>query len=39
MLYRRPWETTPHGGDIVLESSTAAWTALAHRVNTAPGPL
>ncbi|MFJ6841320.1 asparagine synthase-related protein [Streptomyces griseoluteus] len=46
---------TGHGGDVVLESSTAAWTALvqdgqvrrakqavtalARRVNTAPGPL
>ncbi|TGN73910.1 asparagine synthetase B family protein [Streptomyces bauhiniae] len=46
---------TGHGGDVVLESSTAAWTALAQdgqtrraraavtalarRVNTAPGPL
>ncbi|MGW5331429.1 asparagine synthase-related protein [Streptomyces bauhiniae] len=46
---------TGHGGDVVLESSTAAWTALvqegqtrrakaavtalARRINTAPGPL
>jgi asparagine synthase (glutamine-hydrolysing) len=50
-----PVHLTGHGGDVVLESSTAAWTALAQdgqirraraavtalarRVNTAPGPL
>jgi len=50
-----PVHLTGHGGDVVLESSTAAWTALtqegqtrraraavtalARRVNTAPGPL
>ncbi|MEU6201168.1 asparagine synthase-related protein [Streptomyces sp. NPDC047061] len=50
-----PVHLTGHGGDVVLESSTAAWTALlqagqrkraraavtalARRVNEAPGPL